>query len=207
VALSDAYATEPQYRAFSDEIDPATAGVITEWLEAMSRYLEGCLGGRNFNNTGTAVARRINPSVAGNTLTVNPIASLDDLEIVVDQYRTGSFSGLTPLTSLQYQAAYNGNFEPELDGLPYNQLIIPSWSTAYWWSPTAPVQITAIWGWPAVPKLVKLATIELTRIARAKSNWATNRFSDMGEYVGNDARAKSLIYRLAEQYGPGIVVA
>jgi hypothetical protein len=209
MALTDAYFSEEEYRAYAGKLEAAPA-FLSEQAKAISRYLEAYhLGGLNFNNTGTAVARRIDPDYADRTLAVNPISSTVNLEIVVDGSRVGSFSGLTPLTSLQYQLAYNGDYEPTLRGYPYNQVIIPTWSSAEQWSPTSPVQITAIWGWPAVPDAVKLGAMELLRQLRLESPFATSTFNqEMGRLVGSNRNAREIVMSLARQYHPtGLVIA
>lgn len=207
MALTDAYFSEEEYRAYAGKLEAAPA-FLAEQAKAISRFVDAQLGGVNFNTSDTAFARRINPAAASATLGILPIASTDDLEILVDQYRSGSFAGLTPLTSLQYQLAYDGDFEPAQRGYPYNQIIIPSWSTAYWWSPNAPVQVTALWGWPAVPDAVKIAAMELLRQLRVESPFATSTFNqEMGRLVGTNAGARSILMNLAAQYGLGAVIA
>lgn len=199
MAITDAYATVDTYRAHAGKIDSASDEVIKDDLEAISRYIEGMLGGRYFTKDAVATARIFNPAIAGASLYVDDIATLTGLSILVDTYRTGSFAGLTPLTSTQYQA-YPLNAASGPEPRPYTQLYIPAWSTAYYWSPTAPVQVTAVWGWPAVPKLIEKSCIELTRILRLESPRATNRFTDMGEVLGTNRQARDIVTKLADQY-------
>lgn len=210
MALTDAYFNEQDYRAYAGKIGNAPTFIDAQ-AKAVSRFLDGQLGvpAGNFNRLDEAVAKRIDPLVAGTTLAVKPIAALTDLEILVDTSRTGSFAGLTPLTSGQYQLAYDGDYEPTLRGLPYNQVVVPTWSTAQAWSTTSPVQITAVWGWPSIPDAVKICAMELLRLLRLETPRAQSSFNpDAGMVLGTNAQARSLTSELARQYHPtGLVIA
>jgi hypothetical protein len=208
MAITDPYATAAEYRAAIKKTDTAQDAVILTDLKAVSRYIEA-RAGRFFNKDAAAVARTIIPGYGGAILDVGDIAALTDLSVVVDQSATGSFSGLTPLDASKYQLLpLNATLGPEPK--PYTQLFIPSWSTAYHWSPSAPVQVTAIWGWPAVPDAIKRACIELTGILRLETPRATRTVNvSVNEVMSTSRLAQDIISDLVLMYSPtgGLVVA
>lgn len=200
MAITDAYATAAEYRSRVQKSDSGDDTAILADLKAASRFIESRTG-LFFNKDASVVTRVVEPDSAGPSLAVPPIASTEGIEILVDLYRTGSFAGLTPLTTDQYQLRpLNAAVGPEPG--PYTEIFIPSWSSAYLWSPTAPVQVTAIWGWPTVPDGIKRVCIELAAIIRLESPRATSRVDTFGNLLNTSARARDIIDDLMLAYSP-----
>lgn len=213
MAITDSYAIASEYRSRVQKGSASDDANILLDLKTVSRYIES-LTGRFFNKDASAVARVFNPYFAGgvlsgNALEVDDIASLTDLSVVVDQNAVGSFSGLTALDAASYQVhPLNAALGPEPQ--PYNQLVIPSWSSAYYWSTSAPVQVTAIWGWPAVPDAIKRACIDLTGILRLETPRANRTMNvSMNEVFSTSRIAQDIVGELVRMYAKrgGIVVA
>lgn len=209
MAITDAYATAAEYR---DRIQKGTsaqdANILLD-LKAVSRYIES-ITGRFFNKDASALARVVNPVANGKLLDLGAdIASLTGLSVVVDQNAVGSFSGLTALDAAAYQVyPLNAALGPEPK--PYTQLYIPSWSTAYLWSTSAPIQVTAIWGWPAVPEAIKRACIDLTGILRLETPRASRTMNvSMNEVVSTSRIAQDIVGELVRTYSltGGVVFA
>lgn len=183
MAVEDAYATEATYRALIRRNDNVDDAVILADLKAVSRYLDRKLG-RFFTKDVSAVARVFYPngyeagdpeaenpwrfSVRSRDLRVDDIASTTGLSIKIDEDRDGLFSDETALASTDYQLfPLNADKGPE--PAPWNVIHIPSWSAKSGWPPGSPVEVTAIWGWPAVPKAIERATCHLAAIVRMES--------------------------------------
>lgn len=189
MALSDPYATVAEYQAVVGSQDAGSNAAIESDLKAVSRWLDRRLG-RFFNKDASAVARVYivprartappmdwaeseNPFRWGNvyrTLEVDDVADTNGLVIKIDDDANGNFDE-TALNTTDYELQpLNAPLGPE--ARPYERIGIPSWSTAGGWRSGARVQVTAIFGWPAVPAAIKRATIDITSTMRTGSSRA-----------------------------------
>lgn len=68
------------------------------------------------------------------------------------------------------------------------------------------VYVTAIWGWPAVPSLVKDTAIELCSIWRAEGPRSTGRMNELETVVAESPLAQQLVNRFIKAYRKRIAV-
>lgn len=169
--VSDAYADAATYRALIRRNDNVDDTVILDDLKAVSRYLDRKLG-RFFTKDAAAVARayygegRLGDN--GRKLYVDDIASTTGLAIKVDADADGLFSDETAWASTDYQLLpLDANRGPE--PRPWTAIYVPSWSSKGAFGRRSHIEVTAEFGWPAVPLAIARATCHLTAIVRMDS--------------------------------------
>lgn len=221
MALTDPYASVQEYRDVVDKTDAASDGAILDDLTAVSRWLDLKLG-RFFTKDAAPVARVFtipgalrnrfmvpplgwaeseNPYMYGTwsrSLTVDDIASTTGLSIICDTDRNGLFDD-GALAATDYELwPLNAALGPEPK--PYTTIVIPSWSTVGGFPVGVRVQVTAVWGWPAIPAAIARATCHLTGILRLESPRATSRVNELGEVLSTSKQARDLLEDLRAQY-------
>lgn len=229
MAIGDAYATPTAYRAAIEKTDTADDTQIATDLLAVSRLIDRETDRRatGFNKDASAVARIFYPRgyYAGDPEAENPwrgvrgqrVLDIDELAAVptavkIDTGGTGNFTGAT-VTTLTNPDSVTGllggdyqcwplNQEKGPEPAPWTALIVPTWSTKLnGWQPGYMVQITAQWGWPAVPAGVVDACIQVTAILRLDSNRATQRIPEgVTQAFAQSPRAQSIVAELAKAY-------
>ncbi len=162
MALGDNYCTLAELRSrvgITDATNTTEDTKLTEALATASRSIEQ-MAGRQFNLASGATARLFYPTGYCETK-VYDIASVSGLAIKTDTAGDGTYA--TTWQSTDYQ------LEP-LDGVVDGQAGWPWWRIRAVGSQRfpcvsstsrAPLQVTAIWGWTAVPAPVKEATLIL----------------------------------------------
>lgn len=162
MALGDSYCTLAEMRSrvgITDATNTTEDTKLTEAAAAASRGIEGATH-RQFNLASSATARLFYPDNECHTK-VYDIASVSNLAIKTDTAGDGTYA--TTWASTDYQ------LEP-LDGIVDGQIGWPWWTIRAvgnqrficgWPTQRAPLQVTAIWGWAAVPAPVKEATLIL----------------------------------------------
>lgn len=204
MALSAAYVTVEEFKAATDLKGSQQDSVIERELTAVSRLIDSLTG--DFFGQDASVQNRIYwPRPDGNSraktvLRVDPISTTTGFVIKVDEDLDGSFADETAWASTDYQLwPVNAALKPEVE--PYREIFIPSWSTKSTWSVGYPVQVTARFGWPAVPGGIQEACIELTRILRVEGPRGTGRINADLQTVFNTSReAQSIIRQLLDRY-------
>lgn len=198
MAIGDAYATAVEYRAAKKKGSASEDTVIGRQLLAVSRYIERVTG-QFFNKDATAVARLYVPSQFTRCLVVDPIASVSGLSIKVDTDRDGSFADETAWDSGDYQLLpLNADKGPEAQ--PWREIYVPAWSSQAGFSAGEPVEVTAAFGWPAVPASIVELTMELCAIWRAESPRSTGRMDELEQVIGASNLAMGLVKRLTDAY-------
>jgi hypothetical protein len=197
--VTDAYATAATYRALLGKNDASIDAQILDDLTAVSRYLDWKCE-RFFTKDSAVVARLYLPSAYTDSLIVDDIADTAGLVIKVDTNRDGSFTTETAFASTDYQLwPLNAATGPEPK--PYTKIVIPPWSTRGNFMPGYLVQVTAIGGWPAVPKALERADVHLTGILRLETPRATERTNEaMDKVFAMSDTAKSIIGQLVAAY-------
>lgn len=197
-----AYATPADYRA-------AFSGTETPWqsdgqdapvaasLTVISRHIDSVLH-RSFGKEETAVARVYIPRRLSSVLDVHDMSATPTV-VKIDTDNDGVFTDEDALVGFEawpFEAAYGA--EPR----PYYQVHLPIWATPTTaFVPGQRVEVTAKWGWAAVPEPIKEATVQLAGILRLQSPRATNRYSeDIGMVIGASRQARDIIDKLVEQY-------
>jgi hypothetical protein len=197
--VTDAYASATTYRALLSKTDTTKDVEILDDLTAVSRYLDWKLE-RFFTVDASVVTRTYVPSVYSDTLIVDDISTTTGLVIKVDTNRNGLFSDESAWATTDYELLPRNNAlgpEPK----PYTAIFIPSWSSKGSWMPGYPVQVTAKFGWPAIPKAIERATCHLTGILRLESPRATERTAEgIDRAVGQSPKAKGILEELKAAY-------
>lgn len=140
-------------------------------IEAASRTVDDICH-RTFSLADTATARTFSPSTALVCM-VDDIGSTSGLVVKIDDALTGTFD----LTVTDYTPQPDNALAR---GVPITKLM--AYDT-YWPSDLRPtVQVTARWGWPAVPEPVRSATAILAGrlFKRADSLLGVAGFGDLG---------------------------
>lgn len=219
--VTDAYATAAQYRTIVAKSDAGSDTDVAGDLLALSRWLDKKLG-RFFTKDAAAVARVFTlPGSLRTALAAAPLGwaesenpwrygvysrtlSVDDLaaaptSVKIDQNGDGLFTDETALAATDYELwPLNAALGPEPS--PYTAVVIPVWSTVGGFPAGARVQVTAQWGWPAVPEAIMRATCQITGILRLESPRATQRVSELGEVIGTSRQAQEIVEKLACVY-------
>ena len=206
-AVTDAYATAAIYRGIADKDSTADDTEILSDLTAISRYIERKVG-QFFNKDAAAVARMYD----GNGETrlrldshhiVPGIATLSGLAVKVD------LNGDYDVTDTGETLTINTDFwaSPQDAGQgsearPWTDLdIVPTSSVlSAWPKQQRAVEVTAVFGWPAVPDAIVRATCHLTALLRLETPRSTTSRSDLGEILGASREAQNIIADLQRQY-------
>lgn len=197
--ITDAYATPTEYLA-ANRTANADPNVLASHLAAVTALMVGQMGGRFFTRDASVVNRVYYPRFTGRTLEVDDIADTTGLVIKVDTDLDGIFTDETAWAANDYQLKpLNAALRPE--PWAWNRIYIPTWSAQGIFSPQLPVQVTAIFGWPAVPAAIRTACIELTRILRLEGPRATGLIQgDIGAAYQTSRQAQSIIADLMAIY-------
>jgi hypothetical protein len=161
VALGDPYATLALLKTRLGITNTNDDTALTNALSAASRAIEGCCG-RQFNDAGSATARVYYPDDLANII-VDDFSTASNLVVAAD-YSNGTVYGTT-IASTNYQLEPLNGVVDGTTGWPFYriraiQTWYPLWLTTLGY-PRASVQITAQWGWAAVPTPVVEACLML----------------------------------------------
>ena len=195
MAITDAYATVSQYRSVVGKTDTAQDGDIQTDLAAISRYLDGKMG-RFFTRDVNAVARIYVPEDSGPTLWVDDLSAAPT-SIRVDSESDGQYA--TTLTTADYELLplnANKGSEPR----PYTRIRVTPWGDYSEFVEGVRVEVTARYGWPAVPDAIHRATIHMTAILRLETPRATRRIAELGDIMEASPDAMSIVRQLTDQY-------
>jgi len=191
MALTDAYFTkEEYYGALKIPLSTAEQDTAVErGAVSVSRFLDRVTNRGPFGKDDAPVTRQIRAShdgyldlrssgVPGIATTTGFVATVDS--IILDN--------VNDLIFLPVNAA--------LDSLPYTELELASESQiSSFYHPTGWIPITAVWGYPEVPSLVKDTAIELLGIWRAESPRSTGRMNELDQVVADSPMANQLVQR------------
>lgn len=169
MAIGDPYATLADLRTYLGfAANQTSKDTQLSWaLDTASREIESFCG-RQFNQATVATPRVYEPENM-RTVWVDDFYTTAGLQIAVDQGGTGTFDDIW--TSADYELyPYNGVVDG-MPGFPYNRvravrgLYFPRWSaddkTWAMYLRNGVVQVTAQWGWAAVPSPVHQACLIL----------------------------------------------
>ena len=126
---------------------------------AIDRYC-----GRVFTKTTTASARVYRPLSPGVCL-VDDFHTTTDLVIKTDEDDDGTFERTWSSSDYDLEPA-NGGAGQGLTGIPYSEIVAVDDLSFPCGNARRAVQVTAQWGWDAVPDPVVLATLNLTGTLR-----------------------------------------
>lgn len=157
MALGDSYATLAELKAYLSVSDSVDDDELTDALASVSREIDHACG-RQFNKTTTAAARTFRPD-SRRVAYVDDLHTTTDLAIKTDPGDTGTYSVTWAAADYQLEPL-NGIVDGE-SGWPYyriravRSLLFPACGQR------AGLQVTAQWGWNAVPAPVKQACLIL----------------------------------------------
>jgi hypothetical protein len=160
VALGANYATAADLKGYlgqsgSDTTDDTQ---LTDALNSVSREIEKFCN-RQFNDAGSATARVYYPDGYYCTV-VDDFSTTTGLVVKVDSAGDGTFATTWAATDVQAEPL-NGIVDGE-SGWPFWKLrAVNNTFPCYWPGSRAPLQVTARWGWTAVPAPVKQACLIL----------------------------------------------
>lgn len=160
MTLGSAYATASELKGYAEHFSDSTDDTqLTETLLQASRAIEHYCG-RQFNAAGSATARVYYPDDYCMTR-IDDISTTSGLVIKTDTVGDGTYA--TTWASTDYQLEPLNNVVDGETGWPY--YVIRAVGTqrfpCTWISGIAPLQVTANWGWAAVPTAIKIACIYL----------------------------------------------
>ena len=161
VAIGDPYATKAELKGYAEHITDSTDDAqIDEVLLQASRAVEHHCG-RQFNKATSATAKLYYPT-SWYCATVDDFWTTASLAIATDSSNSGTYGTVWATTDYQLEPL-NGVVDGETGWPYYDVRAVGSrrFPCAYV-TQRAPLQVTAQWGWTAVPANVKVATIYLT---------------------------------------------
>jgi hypothetical protein len=189
--IGSPYATAIEYAEAHGKDDTSDLDVVEVDLKAISRFMEKRLG-RFFNKDAAAVTRVFDPPASSSELLLNcDLVSVTSIKIDTDG--DGVFTDALAATDyvLLPRNAADGP-EPE----PYRRVHL----TAGTFTPGQAVEISGVWGWPAVPEPIKRACVHLTAMLRLEGGRGETTVSDIGQIVSANPRAIGLVDDLARHY-------
>lgn len=153
MALGDPYITAAELKAYAKIADTDDDTLIGQVCNAISRTIERFTG-RQFNDAGSATARQY---VATNPchVEVDDFSTTSGLVVETDTGLDGNYA--TAIASTKYTLfPLNGIVEGQ-SGHPYRKIHLHTGATFTLSEGRPLVQVTAQWGWSAVPADVKQA--------------------------------------------------
>lgn len=167
MALNDPYATPQEYRQRVGAADEKNDAALRPVLAGVSRLVEGPEGCRRFfTKDASAVVRIFHGNGRGVLWLPADIATTAGLIVKVDQngdYDFGDADETLALNTDYWVGPENAELEPEPRPFEYLEVNPSSSLISCWPDQRRSVQVTAVFGWPAVPGAVREATILITR--------------------------------------------
>lgn len=196
MAIGDSYATLTQLKSYLKITDADDDSELTDALASASKGITKFCG-RQFNKETSATARTYRPTHAG-------LAMVDDFHtttglVIATADDDGVFD--TTWTSADYELEpFNGVRDGE-PGWPYWKIrVVDSSALSFPLASRATLQVTAQWGWAAVPAPVKQACLILAAetFKLKDAPFGVAGFGDFGAVRVRDnpmAKAKLIPYR------------
>jgi hypothetical protein len=158
MAIGDPYATLPQLKSYLKITDADDDAELNDALSAASKGITKFCG-RQFNNEIAPTARTYQPTRSGLAM-VDDFHTTAGLIVKTDDSESGVFGTTWSATDFELEPL-NGVRDGE-PGWPYWKIKTVPWSGLYFrCSPRATVEVTAQWGWAAVPDPIHQACLIL----------------------------------------------
>ena len=161
IALGDPYVSLSDFKTYL--MGQAHANLtgqdanLVEALDSASREIDNYCR-RQFNDAGAATPREFKPDLA-RAVRVDDFSTTAGLVVKLDTGLDGTFA--TTLTSSQYELAPANGVVDGVPGWPYYRIRLTDSSVSFPRSTSSGrervVQVTAQWGWAAVPEPVRAA--------------------------------------------------
>src|SRR3972149_1663132 len=159
MAVTDAYATEAEYRSRGGQSDATDTTLLDALLGAVSRLIDR--ESERFFGIDAAVVARLYDGNGLTRLYIDDVGTATGLIVKVDLDDDYAFTGADEtLTEGTHYWIGPGNAELGSEVSPFRFLdIVPAnGRLSVWPSGLRKVQVTAKFGWPAVPAAIKEAT-------------------------------------------------
>lgn len=191
MALLDAYFTNQEYLDVIKKplVTAAETTAITRGALSVSRFLDKVTNRGPYGKDAVPTARQVRASNDGYldlTLSGLPgIATATGFALTVNGYV------LVPATDLAFLPLLADSL-----GRPLTEIeLMSAAQVGSFYSETGWLTVTAQWGWPAVPEIVKDTAIELLSIWRAENPRATGRMNELQDTVNTSPMADQLVSR------------
>jgi hypothetical protein len=206
--VDDAYIKAEEFRARIGKSVTADDGVLDAILKGVSRLLDRECGGeeepRFFNQDAELTIRHYD----GNGLArlyITDVATTSDLVVKADLDGDHDFDG-TDETLTQGTHFWIGPWNAPLgsEARPYRFLeVIPNnGRLSVWPERLRAIQVTAIFGWPAVPEAIKDAVAMITHeITGLEHAGPTAALQNVDNAVNLSPTAFSIVQRIKREYG------
>lgn len=206
MALGDKYATVAQYKARATKSSSSDDTEIDQVLTAVTRLIERQCG-RFFNQDASAVTRLYDGNGRAR-LYVDDIATLTGLVVKVDLNGDYDFADADEeLTKDTHYWVGPANADKAPEPAPWRFLeVVPDNSRlGIWPDQRRAVQVTAKFGWPAVPAAIREATVLMTReIFDLQQAGFTLALQDVDQAVNLSPTAMSVLGRIKGEYGNAV---
>lgn len=161
MALGDPYATTPVLKTRLNITDTTEDTSLLLALNSASQEIEGICG-RQFNDAGSTSARIYYPDTL-TTVVVDDFSTTVGLVVAADYSNAGTYT--TTIASGNYQLEPLNGIVDGSTGWPFYRIrAIQTWYPLWYTSigdPRTSIQITARWGWTAVPPPIQEACLLL----------------------------------------------
>lgn len=182
MAIGSAYGTAAEYRSWTGLASSASDGDINRELLMTSRWLEEVKGA--FFNKDAAVVERLFYARQSDILYLDyegncpGIATASGLIVKVDTDGDGSFADETAWTINTDFRLLPLQADKGPIARPWDRIARLN-GGSYSFIPGELVSVTAVFGWPAVPQIVKEVTLEWTAVWRGESDRAKGMRSEL----------------------------
>jgi hypothetical protein len=202
LAITDAYATAAEYRtrySITQTSGQLAEAAILADLTAISRHIDSKVG-RFFTKDASAVARKYrrderNPNAE--ILHVDDLVSVTSIKI--DEDNDGSFADESALAVADFELQpVNAALGAEVK--PFTMIRATPWGAQGSWPTGIWIEVTAVFGWPAVPAAIKSATLDIAAILRIESPRATRRIPEMGDAIESSREAQDILQAIVATY-------
>jgi hypothetical protein len=207
MAESDAYATAAEYRAHVKKVDDGADATILEQLKGAARLLEQETG--RFFTKDDADVSRIFDTDGGDRLYITDLAAAPTT-VKVDLNVAYDFTSAQVLTSPAHYflGPPNALLGPEPAPYTWIRLRGDNGVLTHWPEQHRAVQITGLFGWPAIPLAVKEATIQIVREMRdAQEAGYSLTLESIDNSVPQGREISKIVRRVKVAYGRGVPFA
>lgn len=155
MAITNGYLTRQQFKdRFADQLSAAKYDdEIDVWIESASRMIDQHCG-RRFWADGAATARTFYPATS-RLVHIDDVHTTTGLVVKKDTSDDGTFD--TTISSSDYQLEPLNGIEAGIEGWPYTRIRLVEAVTFPTSAKRPAVEVTADWGWAAVPKAIEKA--------------------------------------------------
>jgi len=204
MSLDAPYASAKEYRAAVGAADEKNDTVITALLKAVSH---GCIDKRTrrfFSKDAAAVARLFDGNGRERLWLPADIASTAGIVAKVDlngDYDVGDSGETITLNTDYWLGPENAALEPEPQPFEWIEVNPSSAVLSCWPEQRRALELTAIYGWPAVPGAVREATILIAREMRdLEKAGLTLQLANIDQQVNLSPVAFSAVQRIQADY-------